>query len=70
MTYEEATKLSLTVEWKVSLCNSGESCWCRIIEPKEEIKDSDGNEIYIVGSGSISKTYAEHIVEQHNKSLK
>lgn len=70
MNYLEAQEYSLTKEWKVSLCNEGEECWCRMIEPKEEILDDKGNEIYIAGSGSISKLYAEHIVRLHNESLK
>ncbi len=70
MTYKEAQELSMKVEWKTSTCNQGSECWCRIIEPKEEIKDKDGNEIYIAGSGCISESYAEHIVKLHNHSLK
>lgn len=70
MDYKEAQEYSLTKEWKISLCNQGKDCWCRMIEPKEEIVDDDGNEIFIAPSGSISKLYAEHIVELHNKSLK
>lgn len=69
MNYQEAIQHSLTVKWKTTLCQSGESCWCRIIEPEEEIKDDDGNEIYIIGSASVSKDYAEHIVKLHNASL-
>ena len=34
-------KQSLSVEWKTSLCQSGESCWCRIIDTKTKIKDDD-----------------------------
>jgi len=67
--YKDAQNLSLTVKWKTTPCQSGESCWCRIIEPEQELKDKDGNEIYIVGSGSIPKIYAEHIVKLHNASL-
>ena len=44
-------------------------CWCRLIEPEEEIKDDKGYEIYIAGSGCVPKIYAEHIVKLHNDSL-
>jgi len=70
MTYKEAQEHSLKVEWKTTICQSGEQCWCRIIEPKEKIEDSDGEEIYITPSGNVSRIHAEHIVELHNKSLK
>lgn len=69
MTYEEAIKLSLTVKWKTSTCPSGDACWCRVIEPVEKIEDKDGNEIYIVGAGSILKEYANYIVDLHNNSI-
>lgn len=70
MKFEEAKKLSLEVEWKTTPCPSGEVCWCRIIEPIDNITDDDGNEIYIAGSGSIPKDYAEHIVKLHNDFIK
>lgn len=69
MNYQEAIQHSLNVKWKTSFCQSGEKCWCRIIEPDQEIKDKDGNEIIIAASGSINKNYAEHIVKLHNASL-
>lgn len=69
MTYTEAKEASLKVRWKISTCVSGEACWCRTILPEEEIIDDDGNEIYIVGDGSISKEHAEHIVKLHNESF-
>lgn len=67
MTYQEAKDLSLTVKWKTTVCQSGDVCWCRIIEPQERIEDKDGNEIYIAASGCVPKEYAEHIVELHNR---
>ena len=70
LTYKEAQEKSLTVRWKVSFCPQGENCWCRIIEPEEKISDSDDNEIYIVGSGEMSRIYAEYLVDLHNKNLK
>jgi len=70
MTYEEAQQKALTVEWVASTCNQGESCWCRIIEPKIPIiYGRDNEEYYIAGSGSIPQFEAEHLVELHNKSL-
>lgn len=69
LTYDEAVQLSLTVNWKVSPCNQGDSCWCRIIEPVEEIKDKDGEDIYIAASGCIPTVYAEYLVQLHNQHL-
>jgi len=70
MTYEEAQQKALTVEWITSICNQGESCWCRVIEPKEPIIWGQNNEeYYIVSSGSIPQLEAEHLVELHNKNL-
>lgn len=70
LSYQEAQALSLTVKWKTTTCSQGEECWCRTIEPTEKIIDKDGEEIYIVGSGSIDTLYAKHIVGLHNNSLK
>ena len=69
MTFDEATAYSLTIPWKVSLCDQGEKCWCRIIEPVEEIKDKDGEDIYIAASGCIPTMYAEYLVNLHNQHL-
>jgi len=69
MTYDQAVAFSLTVPWKISLCNQGEKCWCRIIEPEEEIKDKDNNDIYIVASGCITTLHAEYLIKLHNQSL-
>ncbi len=69
MNYQEAIQYSLTVKWKTTLCPSGVSCWCRVIETEEELKDDDGNEIYIAASGCVPTDYAEHIVKLHNASL-
>ena len=66
MEYKEAMAKALTVKWKTTPCTTGEECWCRIIEPVEKMEDKDGNEIYIIGSGGISKDHAEHIVRIHN----
>ena len=69
LTYNEALAYSLTVPWKTSLCDQGEKCWCRIIEPVEEIKDKDGEDIYIAASGCIPTVYAEYLVKLHNQYL-
>jgi len=74
---DEAHKYSLTVPWKLDLCNTGESCWCRIILPTEKIlykdKVGDTDRIsefeYIIPDGSIDKETAEYIVELHNRSV-
>jgi hypothetical protein len=77
--YEEARRYSLTIPWKLEVCNVGKECWCRAILPTEEIKYthkfSTGKEVveeleYIVPDGSISKIFAEYIVNLHNKLLR
>lgn len=68
MTYKEAQKYSLSVLWKTTECHT-KDCWCEIIEPEVPIKDDDGNEIYIAGSGCVPKLYARHIVKLHNISI-
>lgn len=54
------------LQWKVSLCNSGESCWCRVIETVENIGDVG----IVVSDGAIGKEEAEYIVELHNRRIK
>jgi hypothetical protein len=76
--YEEAHKYSLTVPWKLSLCNTGESCWCRIILPTENIlyknKIGDSETVveldYIIPDGSIDRETAEYVVNLHNGWIK
>ena len=72
MTYQEAYKKALEVEWKVEPCFSGENCWCRTIVPKEPINYDIDNieEVYIVSSASVNKAMAEYIVELHNFKIK
>lgn len=69
LTYKEAMALALEKPWKLTPCETGDECWCRMVEPAERIEDKDGNEIYIVGSGRIPKEFAEHFVKLHNDSL-
>jgi len=77
--YDEAIKHSFNTPWKLSLCNTGESCWCRIILPVETIKyknisSSTGKETieeieWIIPDGSIDKETAEYFLELHHASL-
>ena len=75
--YEEAHQYSLTIPWKLALCNTGETCWCRIILPTETIlyKNKIGyiervDEFeYIIPDGSIDKETAEYIVDLHNREV-
>jgi hypothetical protein len=75
--YDEAQSYSLTIPWKLETCNSGESCWCRIILPAEKIlyknKVGDTERVdefeYIIPDGSIDKETAEYIVDLHNRSV-
>jgi hypothetical protein len=75
--YDEAHKYSLTIPWKIELCNTGESCWCRIILPTENIlyknKVGDTERVdefdYIIPDGSIDKETAEYVVELHNREV-
>jgi len=75
MNYEEAVKYSLSIPWKLDVCNVGERCWCRLILPTEVIKYSTGEEetereIEIMPDGSIDKETAEYFVDLHNEKLK
>jgi len=78
--YEEAHRYSLTIPWKIELCNTGESCWCRVIVPSEPIKfkekisnwireDITRDFDYIIPDGSVDKEIAEYVVELHNRSV-
>jgi hypothetical protein len=75
--YDEAQKHSLTVPWKLDLCNVGENCWCRLILPAEKIlyKNTVGEDEridefeYIIPDGSIDKETAEYVVGLHNRSV-
>lgn len=72
LTFQQARDLSLAVRWKVSLCNTGEDCWCRMIEPESPILFRDGyldEEYCVCVMGAIDKATAEHIVKLHNNYL-
>ena len=76
--YDEAHKYSLTIPWKLELCNVGKSCWCRLILPTEKIlyKNTVGEEEridefeYIIQDGSIDRETAEYVVNLHNGWIK
>lgn len=79
MNYEEAVKYSLSIPWKLDVCNVGEKCWCRLILPTEVIKytqkystgeEETEREIEIMPDGSIDKETAEYFVDLHNEKLK
>jgi hypothetical protein len=75
--YDEAQSHSLTVPWKLKICNVGEECWCRIILPAEKIlyknKIGDIERVdefeYIIPDGSIDKETAEYMVGIHNQLI-
>jgi len=83
MNHEEAILKSLSIPWKIELCNSGETCWCRVIVPNEKIKFSyrinskeektpdmrEDTIDYIIPDGSVDKTTAEYIVKLHNQQF-
>ena len=68
MTYKQAQEHSLTVPWRTFECSTPD-CWCRGVGPVDPIEDEDGNDVFIIPSGVVTKECAEHIVELHNKSL-
>jgi hypothetical protein len=76
--YDEAQKHSFSVPWKLSLCNTGASCWCRLILPTEKIlyknKVGDSETVvefdYIIPDGSIDRETAEYVVNLHNGWIK
>lgn len=79
--YDEAQSYSLTVPWKLALCNTGEKCWCRVVVPSERIKfkekisnwireDITRDFEYIIPDGSIDKETAEYVVNLHNGWIK
>ena len=78
--YDEAHKYSLTIPWRIELCNTGETCWCRVIVPSEPIKfkekisnwikeDITRDFDCIIPDGSIDKETAEYIVDLHNDEV-
>jgi hypothetical protein len=75
--YDEAQSYSLTVPWKLTTCNVGEECWCRIILPTEKIlyknKVGDTERVdefeYIIPDGSVDTETAEYIVTIHNQLI-
>ena len=74
MTYVEARLKSLTVKWKVDVCEpQGHQCWCRVIRCEEPLMYNESpdleEELYVLGSGALDGVTVEHIVKIHNDSL-
>ena len=72
MTYQEAIDKSFTIKWKVGTCSQGEQCWCRTIEPIEQILYIDGDiedSYSIVRRGEMLKETAEYFVKLHNETF-
>lgn len=69
MTHLEAFELLKGSYWVTGTCQTGEECWCREILPASPLFDDNGDELYVVGPGSISKNKAEYIVKLHNARL-
>lgn len=59
----------INYRWKVTLCNQGEDCWCRLIETEQKVIYRGGTNVFVIPNGSLSKAEAEHIVEIHNAWL-
>lgn len=78
MNYQEAEDKAYKSEWAVVECGSKQAegnCWCRMIEPKTEIRYTSENmegdqKYYFVPSGAIDKKLAEYIVKLHNEKIK
>lgn len=58
-------KLWMNVPWETSLCSDGTTCWCRRIVTKE-LKEEDGNDYEITGTGEVSKVEAKMMIQRHN----
>jgi len=69
MTYSEFFEIAKDKPWKVIPCHAGTECWCRIITV-EEFERPDNEDSHISSWGSISKEFAEYLVELHNQNLK
>mgnify|MGYP006905787176 CR=1 FL=1 len=68
-TIVSSSKDLILMRWKIALCNTGESCWCRLIIPEGNVQFEHGVDAWVVPDGSVSKDEAEHIVEIHNQWL-
>jgi hypothetical protein len=79
MKYSEARKEVFNRPWKVSTCNSGESCWCRMIELVEPVeyqvttKEDDEVRFHtiseVVPMGALDADVAMYMVALHNDFL-
>lgn len=68
MTYSEFFEIAKDKPWKAIPCHSGTECWCRIITV-EDFERPDNEDSHISSWGSISKEFAEYLVELHNQTL-
>lgn len=68
MTYTELFELVKDKPWKVTLCETGAECWCRLVTPENPIYDGD-EPLNLISWGAVSKDVAEHLVNLHNESL-
>ena len=75
---DKAIEYSLTIPWKIDVCNSGKECWCRVISPIESIKythtySGEKTEVEtlenIIPDGSVDKDTAEYLVKIHNEKI-
>lgn len=72
MTYQEAIEKAFTLKWELGTCEQGERCWCRTIEPVEQIMYQDHEDMepyFVVKSGQMLKEVAHYFVELHNQNL-
>lgn len=79
MKYSEAKKEIFNRVWRVSTCNSGESCWCRIIELVEpieyQVNTKEEDEVrfdtisQVVPMGVLDADVAMHVTKLHNNFL-
>lgn len=70
MTYKEAEDILYKTKWKTETCSRGAKCWCRMIVPvKKILHDGAYSEVYIAGSGELTKRAAEYFVKLHNKNI-
>ena len=67
--YKAAEKQLINTKWRIKMCSQGSDCWCRIIVPVTKVSYSVEEDMYVIGSGSVSKGIAAHIVKVHNESL-
>jgi hypothetical protein len=65
MNYHQLNLKILNVKWKTFKCEE-ENCQYLGIVPIDKITDDNGEDIYIIDCGSLSKEYAEYFIKLHN----